>query len=220
MEKNTISTCLFEMMNIFMEKYNHYYSCTFEENKSNEKNESDKENESDEENEDINTIKNDCIDYTKQLHCYLIEQCNFVVISRDLDKFIDKHINKSQDLNFVMITIGYLFSELFFNTVLNTKYESLAPYIKSVFHINLSQILFNKITLAQKYVDEEIDIDNKKEVLEYLIKNDIEMLKKIYLDIKSIPELDNSKNELMEYLCQHDLEDIYADDNIIIEEIE
>ena len=212
MENNTLTTSTFQLLDIFMDKYNCYYS-----NEKNTKTTKDNNTNSDDEDIDTEFIKNDCINYTKQLHEYLIEKCNFILISRDLDKFIDKHIDTSQDLNFVMIAIGYLFPNSFFEIILNTKYESIPPYIKNVFHINLSQILFNKIVLAQKYVDDEIDIDDRKEILEYLISDDINMLKKIFLDIKGMPELQKSKEDLMEYLCQHDLEDIYSDETVLIE---
>ena len=215
MEKENFYSSIFSMMDVFMEKYHNYYICTNNENNCEYENES--ENESDNENKN-EIIKEECINYTKQLHSYLIENCNFIIITKDLHKFIDKHIDKTQDLNFVMIAIKFLFQRSFFEININTNYEFLSQPNKNIFHINLSQILFNKIILAQKYVDEEVDLNDRKDILEVLIKDDINMLNKIYLHIKNIPELEKSKENLMEFLCQYDLEDIYINDiNYLVE---
>ena len=210
MNSNSLETSLFDMMDIFMGKYYEYYNAVNNENNDGEI--------------DIDELKNDCANYTEQLHCYLIERCNFITISKKLDTFIDKHINRLQDINFVMIAIKYLFQTSFFETILNTNYDSILSRIKSIFHINSAQILFVKITLAQKFVDEEIELENdKKVILELLIVEDIRMLKKIYDDIKFNPNLQEPKKNLMEFLCQHDLEDIYINDleteKIIYDEI-
>jgi hypothetical protein len=179
---------LFAMMDLYMNHYNKYTKTNSDEDKQN------------------------CITITKNLHEILIHDCNFIQIANDFDAFLDKHIEISQDINYVSLAINYLFKKDFFEFALGINIKNLNGKDKKVFHYNLSLIIINKITLFYKLIEEsysEADDEIKKRMLNMLLADSIEMLTKIYKNIENNDQLVESKETLMELLCSFDLEDIF-----------
>ena len=155
-------------------------------------------------------LKKECIDITKKIHDIMAQDCNFIEIVPELPKFIDKHINKTQDYDFVILAYGYLFKKKFFDYFLNLNLNALSNKIKNNLHISLAHILIVFIETIHSYIEIE---NNEKLTLAILLYEPISTLKNIYNNLCNYKDIDNIKNNLIELLCEFDLEEVYTIDN-------
>jgi len=184
---------LFQLLDIFMTKYFKYYTTQLIEDKT------------------------DCIEHTKIVHEVLTTNFNFLKIYDLIGDFIDEHIDKSNNLDYVILAIDYLFRDDFFHYLLNFDIDMFDDSIKSTFHRGLTMLIMYRDLLYKKYIEENLDdLDMKKYFLEIKLPNIIAIVKNIYDNMCLKTETDEFyvplKEHLMELLCAFDLEEIYAPD--------
>lgn len=158
----------------------------------------------------LDDSKNECIEITKKIHDLLAYDCNFIKIVSELPKFMDKHIDKTKNYDFVILAYGYLFKKEFFNYFLNFDLNVSSSKIKNHLHISLAQILIIFIETIKTYIENE---NNENIALDILLYEPISILKKIYNNLDTYKDLDYIKNSFIEMLCEYDLEEIYTINN-------
>jgi hypothetical protein len=159
-------------------------------------------------NED--NFKKECIEITKQIHELMAQDCNIINIVSELPTFIDKHVNNTQNYDFVILAYGYIFKKDFFDYFLNLNLNTMPNEIKNKLHISLAQILIVSIETIYEYVEIE---NNNEEMLAFLLYEPICILKDIYNNLNKYQNLDYIKNNFIELMCEFDLEEIYTLDN-------
>jgi hypothetical protein len=164
-----------------------------------------------------NTLENktELIEYTKYLHELLVHNCNFMKIVNEYSEYIDKQIDKYDNLEFVTFAIDYLFSNNFFEYLLNINIDYLDNDILENYHYYLIFLLVINYELYNKYNDEE-SINNI--IFTEKTTAIIKLIKTFYYNLitkeNEYDDTDNnifskSKEYIMELLCSFDLEDIY-----------
>ena len=183
---------LFQLLDIYMDKYFTFYNNPEPEHKT------------------------DCIELTKMLHEILTVDCNFIKVTDLMGDFIDKHLEKTDDIDFVINAYEYLFRDDFFRYLLDISIDEFNDVIKSDYHRCLTMLIMYRHLLCTKYVEEYLDDDFelKKELMEFKLKEVIVIVKNIYddINIKSIRDeyYIPHKENLMELLRDFDLEEIYV----------
>jgi len=159
--------------------------------------------------------KEDCINRVKIIHDILTNNCNFLKIVDHMPEFIDKHINLTDDIDFVTIAIEYLLRDELFDFLLDIDLNKYDEKIKTEYHKGLVLLVLNRSTLYDKFVDEYIENSEDKKLFLEIKKYDvIKNLKNIYVNMCLKCSNDNFyepyRNNLMELLCEFDFEEIYA----------
>jgi hypothetical protein len=182
---------LFDLLDQYMMKYYKYYNSQNIEDRS------------------------DCIEYTKIVHEVLTMNFNYLKIVDLMDDFIDKHLEMTSDIDFVIIAIDYLLRDDLFIFLLKLNIDMSDDTIKSKHHYSMTLLIMNRESLYKKYIEEHLDeIEMKKYFLETKMPSILKIVKNIYDDmcLKSVKDeyYILYKNNLMELLCDFDLEEIYA----------
>lgn len=145
-----------------------------------------------------------------EIHNDLFEDNRIMKVHNKLPQFADRHIQMSCDMKNVINAFDILFNNLLIEHYLDRKINV------NGFCTSLVSVILVKITLAQKYVDENDEdlpsAEEKKEFLTEILKSNIELLSNIYKKISVISEMNDEKHIIMELLCAYDLEDIYSSD--------
>jgi hypothetical protein len=162
-------------------------------------------------------VKEDCINEAKTIHEVLTNNCNFLKIVDSMSEFIDKHINLTNDIDFVTIAVDYLLRDELFDFLLKIDLNMFDEKVKTEYHNGLVILVLNRSALYDKFVDEYVENpEDKKIFLEEKKYGIIRNLKNIYDDMCLKCEKDEFyipyKNNLMELLCEFNFEEIYADD--------
>ena len=161
--------------------------------------------------------KKDNIKYTKQLHEILTNDCNFIKIALHMGDFIDKHIDATNNIDFVIMALDYLLCDNLFTYLISIDIDIFDDDIKSIYHHNLVILIMYRHLLYTKYVEENIDeFEMKKIFLEVKMPSIIKIVKNIY-DNMCLKSQKNDyyvplKENLMELLCAFDLEEIYVNE--------
>ena len=157
----------------------------------------------------------DCIEYTKIIHEVLTINFNYLKIVDLMGNFIDKHLEMTSDIDFVIIAIDYLLRDELFIFLLNINIDHCNDDIKSKHHYNMTMLIMYRDLLYKKYIEENMEeVEMKRFFLETKLPNILKIVKNIYDDMCLKSEKDEYyilyKNNLMELLCNFDLEEIYA----------
>jgi len=197
---------LFELLDVYMDKYYKFYTTSLE------------------------SDKNDCKEYTIKIHEILTKDFNILKIAEDMSQFIDKYFVKTNNIDYIIIAIEYLLNDHIFDVLLNVSLDMFDDHIKSTYHYSLTMLILNRNMLYNKYVEEidlcsdDDDIDQneiKKVFLETKMASVIKIIKNIYNNLSLLASKDEYyipfKENLMELLCVFDLEIIYAHEDILSE---
>jgi hypothetical protein len=187
---------LIDLLDVYMEKYYKFYT-----------------------SKDV-LDKIESINCTKNLHDILTQNNNFLKLE-NIDKFLDKQLEKTNDIDFVINAIDYLFSNDFFKFLLKLDLSNYDHNVKSIYHKNLTLLVLHKVELYYKFMEECIDEQELKTAfLEYKLLDIINILKQIYEDICLKCEKDDYyniyKENLMELLCSFNFEEIYLNEDFLI----
>ena len=119
---------LIDLLDVYMEKYHKFYT-----------------------SKDV-LDKIESINCTKNLHDILTQNNNFLKLE-NIDKFLDKQLEKTNDIDFVINAIDYLFSNDFFKFLLKLDLSNYDHNVKSIYHKNLTLLVLDKVELYYKFMD-------------------------------------------------------------------